>query len=249
MREAAKVLRDCIDGVEDDPSQGDQWCCCEISWGDYRKIRALLDRPAPDVAKLEAELAELKAKSEAAIKSEERCVEFCVGLSLTDPQQLPLKLLKSSEKIAMLKWQEEQDRILKMTLATQCDSCRDKLAASEAENARLREALAFIETRATQNQSVLIREAAYQALAASPAPPAWRVIADAPKDRLIIAWAAHFALPYIAQWTEDDRIRFGRPHWHMRGAGATWSRRPENQPTHWQPVPALPEPPAREEGV
>jgi len=199
--------------------------------------------PAPDVAKLEAELAELKAKSEAAIKSEERCVEFCVGLSLTDPQQLPLKLLKSSEKIAMLKWQEEQDRILKMTLATQCDSCRDKLAASEAENARLRALLKKVHDKmlnwfSSEYAAHPDTQEVTAALAASPAPSAWREMDSAPKDGREVLLLIPLSLDPKARTVR--RVGFYRDgEWHDPD---DTEYNPWCDPLGWQP---LPEPPAR----
>lgn len=55
----------------------------------------------------------------------------------------------------------------------------------------------------------------------------WRPIATAPKDEAVLLYEPETGARYVSRWTEETY-----PHWR----GYTWA-----EPSHWYPLPPVPE--------
>jgi hypothetical protein len=78
----------------------------------------------------------------------------------------------------------------------------------------------------------------------------WQPISTAPLDgtQILLYWPDLYSHPYIATGyrNQNKYVRNSRPYWcpdHMQG-GVTRLR--ERRPSHWQPLPTLPQFPGAE---
>ena len=66
---------------------------------------------------------------------------------------------------------------------------------------------------------------------------AWLPIETAPKDKTMILLAS--SRVEIGNWDDDKYARKPKPYWNRYSAFGKTSER-ENNPTHWMPLPSLP---------